>query len=1564
MSVFFDQEAQESEGSEDEEVREELLRAKKKKSAKSRPEIDSSEEEEDNEDEIAEEMKDLINDEEEEDAEESDDEVSGRKRSHDEEEEDNSDLDSEDLELIEENAGVKIQKKKKFKRIRRISDDEDEDENVDDGEVIARELFGENDDGATPTGDTDPRDRRSRAGDDLDRLDGSGDEESESDEDDFIVDDNDQPISRPKKKKGGNRYTDAAMQQAQEVFGVDFDFDDLEEEDEYEGDEEEDYADDDEEDEDEEGRRRPRKSRGHGRATLKTIYEVYEPAELERSHLTTFDNQIRLKDEPERFQLRSTPVTETHDTELEKEAAWIYEQAFNKKTVSAVDTTEHDPIAGRKADTVVSQIVEALRYMRNEKLETPVIAFYRREYVESLSINDKWVIFEYDEKWCRLQKSKDSLCKLYDDMQEYLQHKLTQSETSDPRIRPIQPFDKERVIKATSQTEIDDCRAHFNLHYSSHLSDMRTYKNGKLKLAKQRKDEEKAAARAARVRDPENPDQEDAEAEKESDPEEEEPENEELQLYERMSRFKISQRKNYYQIYRDMYVGNLVEKFGLKPEAFGENLRDDYQRNNVKQHQVKPLEEAEKQLEEQGNLKISKEDFLKAARFMYAKEISCDPLVRQTIRSFYFEKAVINSKPTLAGLKEIDENHPCYSMKYLRNKPVHSLVRDQFKYLSNAEKDKLIELTITMEAKDNEGRGTSISPYLESLKGLYFSDFSSLVTKEWNDQREEAVKLAMEKFLLPTYEKELRVKLNQECDSKILKTCGQKFFDWLKIAPYVPLSQFEDDEDFELRNGLKVMGFSSPADPGAPSFAVIIDNEGEVLEHVRLPNLLVRKRRDRMNAVEKENQTRDRIKFKQFIMHRKPHVIALAAESVQTKYIWEDLGQLMMELSESEGIPNIPIEIVDNELANVYMNSKKAQEEFPEYPPPLLQAVSIARRLADPLIEFAKLCNEDNEILCIRCHPLQDCVSKEELLTTIHNEFINRVNEVGVDINRAIAHPHTSSVVQFICGLGPRKASHLLRSIRKLKSGQLTSRQQLIKELGMTAVIYINCSGFIKLDTDVLAESYPDEHVTTLDSTRIHPQSYGLAKKIASDALDYEEGASEETTAHAIEEILECPDKLGDLDLDAFAHELDVVRNEGKKTYTLYSIREELTNRYKDLRDPYKAPGQEELFALLTKETPSTFFIGKLITAEVTSIIRKKPSVSEFDGANPTRIDGTGTWKCPFCFRCDFQELSEVWHHYDQNLCPGEAKGLRCRLDNGLQGFVPVKFISDREVVDPSERVAPGMTVHCRITKINIERFSCDLTCRTSDLLDREGKLKPAKDEQYDYKAEEEHEKMEENRNKKQVKRPYCKRIIVHPSFHNIDYKAAEKRLSEMEQGAAIIRPSSVGQNYLTVSWKVADGINQHINIREEGKDNAFSLGHQLFINEESYEDLDEIIARHIQPMASFARDMLIYKYCQKPRDRERDSLSDLLFTEKSKVPGKIHYFLCPSKEYPGKFLLAYLPKNKVRHEYISITPLGYRFRKNIFTSIGQLLRWFKENYHRDPHIMTTDRSLMSISSV
>jgi transcription elongation factor SPT6 len=98
------------------------------------------------------------------------------------------------------------------------------------------------------------------------------------------------------------------------------------------------------------------------------------------------------------------------------------------------------------------------------------------------------------------------------------------------------------------------------------------------------------------------------------------------------------------------------------------------------------------------------------------------------------------------------------------------------------------------------------------------------------------------------------------------------------------------------------------------------------------------------------------------------------------------------------------------------------------------------------------------------------------------------------------------------------------------------------------------------------------------------------------------------------------------------------------------------------------------------------------------------------------------------------------------------------------------------------------------------------------------------------------------------------------------------------------------------VTWKVADGIYQHIDVREEGKENAFSLGQSLWIGNEEFEDLDEIIARHVTPMASYVRDMFSFKYYRDSEGGLKDKAEEFLKDEKRKNPAKIHYVVSVAK--------------------------------------------------------------------
>uniref|UniRef100_A0A8C7RGQ5 Transcription elongation factor SPT6 n=1 Tax=Oncorhynchus mykiss TaxID=8022 RepID=A0A8C7RGQ5_ONCMY len=1288
-------------------------------------------------------------------------------------------------------------------------------------------------------------------------------------------------------------WSSQTLQEAQEIFGGDFDFAEFDADGAYDQGEEE------EEDQDEESWDRPKKQTKR-RVGRKSIFEIYEPSELESSHMTDQDNEIRSTDMPERFQLRSIPVKPAEDNELEQEAEWIYRNAFSTPTISMQESTDYldrgtTTNLSRKGPSTIAKIKEALNFMRNQHFEVPFIAFYRKEYVEpELNINDLWKVWQWDEKWCQLKSRKQNLTRLFRRMQSH-QYEQISADPDKPLadgIRPLDTADMERLKDVQSIDELSDVYSHFLLYYGRDIPKMQNTAKAASKKKTLRKIKEEEEVEVEVEEEQKGPD------------------------------LKLASRRDMYSICQSAGLDGLAKKFGLTPEQFGENLRDSYQRHETEQFPAEPVELAKDYVCSQFN---SPEAVLEGTRYMVAMQISREPLVRHVLRQTFQERAKININPTKKGKKDMDEAHFGYSFKYLKNKPVKELNGEQFLKMCQAEEEGLLTIDICIDLLGVKGFAGD-QTYFDEIKQFYYRDEFSHQVQEWNRQRTLAIERSLTQFLYPQMAKELKNKLIAEAKDNIIKSCCRRLYNWLKVAPYRPDQQQAEEEDDDLMDesqgkGIRVLGVAFADSRDTPVFCSLINGEGEVVDFLRLPYFL--KRRNAWREDERDKKLQDIENLKKFLISKKPHVVAVAGENRDAHMIMEDIKRTVSELEQESSLPAVGVELVDNELAMLYMNSTKSQTDFRDYPPLLRQAVSVARKIQDPMVEYSQVCSTDEDILCLKLHPLQEHVVKEDLLNALYCEFINRVNEVGVDVNRAISHPYTQSLVQFVCGLGQRKGSHLLK-VRLCFSLSVSACLQVLKFWGF----------FLPRITD--------SYIEVLDGSRVHPETYEWARKMAVDALEYDESAEDANPAGALEEILENPERLKDLDLDAFAEELER-QGYGNKGITLYDIRAELSCRYKDLRVPYRAPNTEEVFNLLTKETPETFYIGKLITSVVTGIAHRRPQGESYDQA--IRNDSTGLWQCPFCQQDNFPELSEVWNHFDSGSCPGQAIGVRSRMDNGVQGFIPTKFLSDKVVKHPEERVKVGMTVHCRIMKIDIEKFNVDLTCRTSDLMDKNNEWKLPKDTYYDFDAETEDTKAEEELKKKQQRTTYIKRVIAHPSFHNINFKQAEKMMESMDQGDVVIRPSSKGENHLTVTWKVADGIYQHVDVREEGKENAFSLGHTLWIYTEEFEDLDEITARYIQPMAAFARDLLGHKYFQDCNGGDKKKMEELLIRCKKEKPAFIPYFVSACKDLPGKFILGYQPRGKPRVEFVTISPDGFRYRSQMFPTVNGLFRWFKDHF-------------------
>jgi len=159
-----------------------------------------------------------------------------------------------------------------------------------------------------------------------------------------------------------------------------------------------------------------------------------------------------------------------------------------------------------------------------------------------------------------------------------------------------------------------------------------------------------------------------------------------------------------------------------------------------------------------------------------------------------------------------------------------------------------------------------------------------------------------------------------------------------------------------------------------------------------------------------------------------------------------------------------------------------------------------------------------------------------------------------------------------------------------------------------------------------------------------------------------------------------------------------------------------------------------------------------------------------------------------------------------------------------------------------------------------------------------------------------------------------------------------------------VIRPSSKGTDHLTITWKVYEDIYFHIDIQEIDKPNEQAIGATLVIQNSGlqnnrFEDLDEIIARFVDPMVQYSKNVIAFQAFRFGDEKEID---DLLQIEKSQNRTKVPYFLSFAKT-PGIFIFSYL-LNTIHREPFSVTPEGYLHKSSskIMKSPQQLIGFFK----------------------
>lgn len=290
-----------------------------------------------------------------------------------------------------------------------------------------------------------------------------------------------------------------------------------------------------------------------------------------------------------------------------------------------------------------------------------------------------------------------------------------------------------------------------------------------------------------------------------------------------------------------------------------------------------------------------------------------------------------------------------------------------------------------------------------------------------------------------------------------------------------------------------------------------------------------------------------------------------------------------------------------------------------------------------------------------------------------------------------------------------------------------------------------------------------------LDDTRIHPEDYDLARKMATDALDKdEEDFQGEHPSQPVADLLKERDaekKLDELNLDEFAMSL-LESNGDRKRHTLSIIRAELIAPFSETRPPLQPPGDWDVITMLTGETPRTLRNGIIVSVLVN---RVRPNF------------------------------------------------VNVRMDSGLEAVINTVYLSDANVAPANVdsivkkgQTMPGVIIQVR-PELSQDTIFVELSARPADIAAGDSQFRRVKSDEKYWNHSQAERDVEILARKKRADKDKTRRLVKHPHFHNFNSGQAEQYLAKQQRGDVVIRPSSKGFNHLAVTWKVDDKLYQHI---------------------------------------------------------------------------------------------------------------------------------------------------------
>ena len=481
------------------------------------------------------------------------------------------------------------------------------------------------------------------------------------------------------------------------------------------------------------------------------------------------------------------------------------------------------------------------------------------------------------------------------------------------------------------------------------------------------------------------------------------------------------------------------------------------------------------------------EDAIQGAEDIIAEDISDNAEFRKMLKKIYHYEGLITSEAVNS-----EEKSP-YEMYYEFSEKIKTIPSHRILAINRGEKEKLLKVKIT-------------KPEEKVLADLE----KAIIIK--NSTRKEELKTTIadswKRLIEPSLDREIRSDLTDKADLQAIDVFGKNAKQLLLGAPL---------------KGYTVLGFDPAYRTGCK--LAVIDETGKVLDTAVLYPT------EPQNDIEGST-----IKLIDLILKNKINIIAIG-NGTASRESEQFVSSVIAKVKEEYNI-TVNYVIVSEAGASVYSASKLATEEYPDLNVSLRGAISIARRLQDPLAEFVKI-----DPKAIGIGQYQHDVNQKKLNEELTGVVEDAVNEVGVDVNTA-----TPSLLSYVSGINMTIAKNIVKY--REENGKYEERKTLLNVPKLGKVTFEQCAGFIRIP----------KGLNPLENTAVHPESYKQTEELLK-SINYKK---EDLLDKA--KLAKINDELSKIDIKTKAQELDI----GELTLT--DIINELKKPGRDPRDDMPKP--------------------------------------------------------------------------------------------------------------------------------------------------------------------------------------------------------------------------------------------------------------------------------------------------------------------------------------------------------------------------------------------------------